>query len=129
MDVDIKRLTEVLNVTADKIKEASEVVQSNPAKAMSFIPVVMDQIRQLQGFVNLGDISASIKSDSDKDSVNMAIGSFLKNTKDAQEKAGMMGAAFFSNPQFQALRENLEQVKASLERGKRVEKPEKGQEL
>jgi hypothetical protein len=59
----------------------------------------------------------------------MAIGSFLKNTKDAQEKAGMMGAAFFSNPQFQALRENLEQVKASLERGKRVEKPEKGQEL
>lgn len=129
MEVDIKKFTEVLTATAEQIKEASDVVQTNPAKAMTFIPGFLSQIMQLQGFGTLSDISASIRTDSDKTSVQTAIQTFLDNSKTAQEKAGVMGAAIFANPQFQALRENLEQVKNSLDRGKRVERTEEGHGL
>lgn len=124
MDIDISKFTEVLNSTTETIKQASDVVQNNPAKAMTFIPMVLKQVQQLQGFGNLGDISASKWSDSEKDSVHLAIQGFLSNTKEAQEKAGAMGAAFFANPQFKNLMDNLEQVKNSLERGQRVERTE-----
>lgn len=129
MRIDLEQYTDVLNTTANQIKEASEVVQKNPAKALTFIPTLMEQIRELQGFGNLNAISASISSETDTTSFYSAIKSFLANSKEAQEKAGAMGAGFFANPQFQALRDNLEQVKVSLEKGKRVEKSNESHEI
>lgn len=126
MEVDLDQLTQVLNTSAQKIKEASDVVAKDPTKAMEFIPSLMSQFQQLQSIGSMDDITASIANAPQTDSVHAAIQSFLQNTKEAQEKVGPMGAALFGNPQFKELTANLEQVKASLEKGKRVEGTEEG---
>jgi len=124
MEVNLDQLAQVLNTSAAKIKEASEVVAKDPTQAMAFIPSMMEQFQQLQSMGSLDDIKSSIESAPETSSVHSAIQMFLQNTKEAQEKVGPMGAALFGTPQFQELTANLEQVKASLEKGKRVEGPE-----
>lgn len=129
MGVDLDRLTQVLNTSAQKIKEASEVVAQahDPTQVMQFIPAMMEQFKQLKSIGSLDDIKGSIESAPQTDSIYAAIQTFLQNTKEAQEKVGPMGAALFGTPQFQEFTANLEQVKASLEKkGKRVEGPEEG---
>lgn len=127
MKVDIDRLTKFLNSTAKEIKDAADVVQDDPAKALQYIPNFTQKIEQLRSLGNLSDVSASIVNSQEKDSVHAAIQTFLQNVKEAQEKVGVVGAAIFGMPEFRDFTANLEQVKASLEKGKRVEAPEEEQ--
>jgi hypothetical protein len=129
MEVDLDHFTKVLNTSAERIKEASEVVSKNPAKAMEFIPSLMAHFQELQTIGSFEDIKASVQSAPEASNVHSAIQKFLQNTKEAQEKVGPVGAALFGTPQFQELTSNLEQVKKSLERGKRVEGSSEGQEI
>jgi len=123
--MDLDQLQKVLNSSADQIKRASEAAEQDPVQVMDFIPPLMSQFQELKSFGTFEEIKASVARAPQKSGIQDAIRAFLENTKEAQEKAGPM-AALFSNPQFKELQDNLEQVKSSLEKGKRVEPLEEG---
>ncbi len=120
MKLDLDRLTQILNNTASDIKSAAEKASVNPMEAMKFVPQIMDNLHKLQSYGQLEGINASDKSK--VNSVYEAINLFLKNTKDAQEKVGAMGAAIFNNPSVREVTANLNQIKEQLDaaRGGRV---------
>lgn len=117
MDIDLDRLAKLLNTTASDIKSAADKVKSSPSEAMEFVPGIMQNMQNIQSFGKLEGVS--VETDSP---VYKAIGLFLKNTKDAQEKVGVMGAAIFNHPRVLEVTANLERVKKKLdaERGGRV---------
>lgn len=122
MAIDLDRLTKVLNTTAQEIKEASEKAVSNPMEAISFVPKIMERFKSLSSFGDLGNIKATSGSDEQINAVRNALQNFLQNTKEAQEKVGAMAASLFANPAVKGVYEDLERVKASLdkERGGKV---------
>jgi hypothetical protein len=126
MKVDLERLTQFLNESAEDIRRASDIVASDPAKAIDFIPSLMTQFQQFRSIGSLPDIKTSIENADRTENVHAAIKSFLDSTKEAQEKVGPIGAALFGTTQFRELRDNLEQVKRSLEKGKKVDQAEEG---
>lgn len=123
--MDIEKLRRFLTSTAESITNAAEIAQTNPVEAMKFVPAIMENFKELQKFGDFSDFSVSGIDIQEKNAVAAAIGMFLTSTKEAQEKVGSMGATLFAAPYVKEVTENLEQVKASLERGKRVEAPEK----
>lgn len=129
MKVDVEQFAQELNQATKTIKEAAEAAQKNPLEAMTFITNVLAQLKEIRNFGDSSHITASVTSETQKRAVYQAVESFLTQTKEAQEKAGSLGAGFFANPFFQNLKDNLEQVKTSLEKGKRVEKSSESQEI
>lgn len=126
MSVDLDHLTRILNTATEKLKEASDIAHKDPRKAMQCIPAVLVHFSELQSMHHLNEISISNVDAAQKKSVISAIHQFLVNTKETQEKVGTMGAALFGTSQFQELKSNLELVKKSLEKGKKVDRIEEG---
>ena len=124
MDIDLDKLTNVLNETAQQIQEASDKMPASPMELLPFAQPIMANFTTLQGFGDLKDIKVTGDQSTELD---RAIRNFLNNTKVAEEKAGALGAAIFANPIFKEVTANLEQVKARLKRGERVEPKEHGE--
>lgn len=123
MDIDLESLTKVLNDTAQQIKEVTNKMPGSPVELMPLVQPIMENFTKLQRF---GDLKGIKATGDESTALDHAIQNFLTHTKEAEEKAGAFGAAIFANPQFKELTANLEQVKASLKRGERVEPKEGG---
>lgn len=124
LNMDLEHFAAVLNNTTQTIKKVSEIDQKKLEDALEFIPKLTLHFSELESFGDLKNIVISPGNTDQQKAVISAIHFFLESTKEAQEKAGALGAALFGMPQFKEFKENLEVVKKYLEKGKKVDKAE-----
>lgn len=123
--MDIAKLTGVLNSSVKQIKKMTEDSKKNPGLALaelqSFIPPLLESYREFED-TSFEEIKSAAKADGQLAQVQHAIQSFLSSTKTAEERAGAVQAALFSNPAFVNFTNRLKDLSKFLRRGEKVEK-------
>jgi hypothetical protein len=113
MDIDLGRLTQVLQASTDQMKKA-------PEKAGEIFETVNTEL----GSITVEDVESSEENQQQLNAMKEAIAAFLQSTKDAQETGGKILATLNQNPAFAECTGKLKNLSEFLKRGERVEKTE-----